>query len=102
MEIVRKNNSKKANTKQKSKKLFNLEKGTLKKFGYNDVKSMSKQKRRQSLKKAITNMKPLSVMRKLIAVSTLQKNINPEVSKIMKEDASWIKTTKEYKKRSKL
>jgi hypothetical protein len=79
------------------KKLFRLEKGTLGQFGYHDVKKMSKQERRNSLKRATKEIKPLSVRRKLIAVSTLQKNVDPKMSKIFREDADWVKNTKEYK-----
>jgi hypothetical protein len=81
----------------KGKKLFRLEKGTLSQFGYSNVKKMSKQERRQSLKRAVSKIKPLSVRRKLIAVSTLQKNVDPKMAKIFKEDAEWVKNTKEYK-----
>ncbi len=81
----------------KGKKLFRLEKGTLSKYGYHDIKKLSKNERRSSLKIAINDMKPLSVRRKLIAVSTLQKNTDPKVAQILREDANWVKNTKEYK-----
>jgi hypothetical protein len=97
--IKAKGSSKKRGTK--GKKLFRLEKGTLSQYGYSGVKKLSKTQRRNSLSKAIKNMKPLSVMRKLIAVSTLQKNTNPQMSKIFKEDAEFVKSTKEYKAQSK-
>lgn len=85
----------------KGKKLFRLERGTLSQFGYSNVKKLSKKERHQSLKKAINEIKPVSVRKKLIAISTLQKNINPKMSKIFKEDAEWIKNTSEYKNRKK-
>ncbi len=75
----------------KGKKLFRLEKGTLGQFGYHDVKKMSKQERHSSLRKAVKEMKPLSVRRKLIAVSTLQKNVDKKIAKIFREDAEWVK-----------
>lgn len=87
--------------KSYSKKLFKLNKGTLSQFGYYDIKKMSKQERRKSLSKAVKNVKPLSVMRKLIALSILQKNTNKKLSKTFREDAKFVKTTKEYKKQSK-
>jgi hypothetical protein len=85
----------------KGKKLFRLNKGTLSQFGYKDIKKMSKQERRKSLSKAVKNMKPLSVMRKLIALSTLQKNTDKKLSKTFREDANFVKSTQEYKKQSK-
>ncbi len=87
--IKARGNSKKRGSK--GNKLFRLEKGTLSKYGYHDVKNLSKKERRLSLKNAINDMKPLSVRRKLIAISILQKNTNPAMSKIFKEDAEWIK-----------
>jgi hypothetical protein len=93
--IKARGSSKKRGTK--GKKLFRLEKGTLSKYGYHNIKKLSKKERRQSLKKAVSDMKPLSVMRKLIAVSTLQKNTDPKMSKIFREDADWVRNTKEYK-----
>jgi hypothetical protein len=83
--------SKKRSSNKKGKKLFRLEKGTLSQFGYSDIKKLSKKERRQSLKRAIGEIKPLSVRRKLIAVSTLQKNVDPKIAKIFREDAEWVK-----------
>jgi hypothetical protein len=97
--IEAKGSSKK--TGSKGKKLFRLEKGTLSQFGYHDVKKLSQKERRKALSRAITEMKPLSVRRKLIAVSTLQKNTDKKMSKIFKDDAEWIKQTSQYKKSSK-
>lgn len=84
----------------KGKKLFRLEKGTLGQYGYKDIKRMTKKKRRSSLKRAVKNMKPLSVRRKLIALGTLNKNTNPDLSRTFREDADWVKETPEYKNRN--
>jgi Family of unknown function (DUF5771) len=85
----------------KGKKLFRLESGTLGQFGYKKVKKLSKSKRRSSLKKALRKLKPLSVQRKLNAVAILQKNIDPKLTNILRNDIEWVKNTKEYKNRNK-
>jgi hypothetical protein len=69
--------------------LFQLEKGTLSKFGYS-MKN-NKESRHKSLKKAIKHIKPLSIYRRLIALYVLNKNKYPENAKIFKNDAEWIK-----------
>lgn len=77
-----------------------LEKDRLKKYGYSDVVNMSQVARHRSLKKALVEgEKPLSVMRRLVALSTLSKNTNPRVSDVFSDDAEWIKSTDEYKNR---
>ena len=84
----------------KGKKLFVLEKGTLSQFGYHDIKKLSKKERQSSLKRAVKEMKPLSVRRKLIALRTLNKNTNPEMAKMYDTDQKFVKNTKEYKNAS--
>jgi hypothetical protein len=88
--------NKKYYTKHKCNVLFHLEKGTLSKFGYSMKNAQIK--RHISLKKAIKSITPLSIYRRLIALYILNKNRQPDNAKIFKNDAEWIKTTKEYKK----
>lgn len=88
--------NKKYHTKHKCNVLFHLEKGTLSKFGYSMKNTQVK--RHISLKKAIKSIKPLAIYRRLIALYILNKNRQPDNAKIFKNDAEWIKTTKEYKK----
>ena len=76
----------------KGKKLFRLNSGTLGQFGYENIKNMSQKKRRSSLKKAMQHIKPLSVQRKLNAVAILQKNTNPEVAEILRDDVEWVRS----------
>jgi hypothetical protein len=78
-------------TGKKGKKLFRLESGTLGEFGYSDIKNMSKKERRASLNRALESLKPLTVQRKLNAVSILQRNTNPKLSEIMREDMEWVR-----------
>lgn len=86
---------------EKGKQLFVLEKGTLSRFGYDDVKNLSVAQRHNALKKAMAGgIKPLSAFRKLIAVATLNKNINEAESNIFRSDAAWLQTTPEYVNRS--
>lgn len=79
---------------------FVLEKDVLAKYGYTDVKSLTKIERQQCLKKALKKLKPLSLMRRLNALSVLNKDQNPKLSKLFKDDSEWIKTTDEYKHRN--
>jgi hypothetical protein len=68
---------------------FVLQKGSLGKYGYHTKES--KEKRHAALKKAIIHIKPLSVYRKLNVLYILNKNRNPKLSKLFKEDAEWLK-----------
>lgn len=70
-----------------------LRKGDLTKYGYQNVIQLSKEKRRQILKKCLQEYGPLSIFRKLNAVYIYNKNTNPEISEIFKEDRDWIKKT---------
>ncbi len=87
--------------KPHGEQLFVLEKDVLKKYGYIDVKNLSKQQRQTALKKSLKYIKPLSLMRRLNALSVLNKDQNEKLSKLFKDDAEWVKTTKEYLNRNK-
>lgn len=79
--------------KKKFKIPMVLEKGVLKKYGYANVKKLSMEERHTAIKKAVEKIKnPLSLFRKLVAVSTMNKKTNPGTAKIFKEDALWIKS----------
>ena len=82
---------------RKGKQLFVLQKGELTRYGYHADKP--EKKRHQSLNKALTYIKPLSVYRKLNAIYVLNKNKNPIAAKTYKNDAEWVKTTDAYMKR---
>ena len=87
------------NRSSKSKKtIIILEKDVLEKYGYNNIKAMNKTDRHIALRKAIKDIKPLSVYRRLVALSTLNKTKDITLSTILKTDAEWIKTQIEYKK----
>jgi hypothetical protein len=73
-----------------------MEKDVLKKYGYDDIVHLTKNERHRALRKAIRANKPLSIYRRIIAISTLNKNTNPKLYKILREDAEWIKTQPEY------
>lgn len=88
----------KKNSKKKSKIIIN-DKGLLSRYGYKNVKKLSLKKRHKSLKKSLKDNKPLSIYRRLIALSTLMRNTNPKLSKKFKKDAKFVKKTKEYKNR---
>lgn len=77
-----------------------IEPDRLGKYGYRDVANMSLVARHKSLQEALEKgEKPLSVMRRLTALSTLSKNTNPKIADVFKDDAEWIKGTKEYMSR---
>lgn len=87
------------------KKIILMEKDILKSFGYTNVEAMSKTSRHSALRKAIKNIKPLSIYRRVVAIATLNKNKNEKLYNILREDADWIKTQPEYiqsKKNSKV
>ena len=86
-------------TGRKGKKLFIMEKDDLSKYGYHDVANTPDVKRHNALKKALEDIKPLPLFRKLVALSTLTKNTNPELSNTFRADAEWVKTTGAYKRR---
>ena len=73
-----------------------MEKDLLANYGYIHVKSLSIRERKTALKKAIKDIKPLSVYRRLLAISTLNKNKDRDLAIILKEDSEWIKTQHEY------
>lgn len=73
-----------------------MEKDVLGKYGYDRIKSLSPNERRRALRKALNEIKPLSVYRRLVALSTLNKGKDKTLSKILKEDAEWIKLQSEY------
>ena len=80
----------------KGKQLFVLEKGTLGKYGYHDVENMTQQKRHEALHRALKDMSPLSVYRKLNAVYLVNRNTNPTISSTFKKDSEWVKKQPEY------
>lgn len=89
---------KKQTTKSEKKEniIVIMEKDLLANYGYTHVKSLSLRERKTALKKAIKDIKPLSVYRRLLAISTLNKNRDRDLAIILKEDSEWIKTQHEY------
>jgi hypothetical protein len=77
-------------TRSKSKVRIPIRRGTLSKYGYKSSKLAKV--RRSSLKKAVKHEGYLPVFRKLIALSTLQKNRNPLLSKKFRSDARYVKS----------
>lgn len=68
-----------------------IEKDVLGKYGYDNIKNISTTKRHSALKKALKELKPLSVYRRLIAIATLNKNKDNELFDILRNDAEWVK-----------
>lgn len=68
-----------------------LKKDVLKKYGYENVNEMTELSRHRALSRAVKDLDNLSLYRRLVYISTLNKNTNPSVSKKIKDDANWIK-----------
>lgn len=82
---------------RKSKVIIPIAKeGSLDKFGYYDLKQKNATQRRIALKRALKNVKPLSVYRRIIALATLHKNTDPKLHVSLLADADWIKEQLEY------
>lgn len=68
-----------------------LKGGMLTKYGYHPVEATTN--RHKALSRGISKgEKPLSVMRRLVAISTLTKRTLPRASRIYKADAMWIRS----------
>ena len=82
----------KVNNKKGSKKkvIIIIEKDVLGKYGYDDIKNISITKRHSALKKALKELKPLSIYRRLIAIATLNKNKDIVLFDILRKDADWV------------
>jgi len=80
--------------------LFNLEKNDLKPYGYENVRSKTALQRHRALSRALDDIESLSLSRKLNALSVVNKNRDPSLSRLFKSDSEWVKTTKHYKNRS--
>lgn len=86
--------------RQKKPTLFHLDRGTLEQYGYGpDVASMSVQARRSALRKAVKDIPPLSVFRKLNAIYLVNRRTNPRVARIFNEDKEFVQQTPEYQNR---
>ena len=83
--------SSKVNNKKGSKVIIIVDKDVLGKYGYDNIKNISAIKRHIALKKALKELKPLSVYRRLIAIATLNKNKDKELFDILRNDAEWVK-----------
>ena len=68
-----------------------LKKGELSKYGYTQVKKLSKIKRHRYLNNAVKEYGSPKILKKLGAVKTYQKNKNPEVSRILYDNMKWIR-----------
>ena len=85
----------------KKKQLFRLEPHVLSKYGYHNLHNLSDRQRHIALGKALKDgIKPLSLLRRVNALSVLHKNTDPELSGILKSDLDYIRSTKIYQNRS--
>jgi hypothetical protein len=86
-----KRGGKKSSKKGSKKAIIIVDKDVLGKYGYDNIKNISANKRHIALKKALKELKPLSVYRRLIAIATLNKNKDVKLHDILRDDAEWIK-----------
>ena len=74
-----------------TKVIGSLKGGMLTRYGYHPVEA--KTNRHKALSKGISKgEKPLAVMRRLVAISTLTKRTLPRASRIYKQDATWVRS----------
>ena len=74
-----------------TKVIGSLKGGMLTRYGYHPVEA--KTNRHKALSKGISKgEKPISVMRRLVAISTLTKRTLPRASRIYKQDATWVRS----------
>lgn len=73
----------------KRKGIPKLEKGTLRKYGYNSSDLASQ--RREALDRAVSDWNYSGVVHKLNAIRVLQKNTNPVLSRKFHSDMLWLK-----------
>ena len=69
-------------------------KGDLTKYGYKNVKKLSRKKRRESLDKAVTQYGRVTVMRKLGAIRALHFNKNKRLSNKFYRDLKYVQGKK--------
>ena len=67
-----------------------LNKGGLSKYGYVNVKNMKSEERHNALKKAVKDIPPLTLWRKLNAIYVYNKNTNKTTAQKFKADRNWI------------
>ena len=81
---------------KKKKTIINvkLKKGELTKYGYKNVKSLSKTKRRKALNKAVKKYGHGKVIRKLSILRTYNKNKNPKLSKKFRNNMVYVQKKK--------
>lgn len=75
-----------------------LKKGGLGKFGYHTVKNLTLKERKAALINASKSIGYLTVFRKLNAIEIYNRNTNPIISKIFKQDKNWINKLRITKK----
>ena len=73
------------------KKLFTLKKGLLTKHGYVGVEKLNQIQRRAALRRALREMKALSLFRRLNALYVLNKNKKPALARKVKADRDWVR-----------
>lgn len=70
-----------------------LKKGNLTRFGYEKIASLTESARRTALRKAVAAYGPLTVFRKLNALSVYTRRTSPATSRAADTDKAWIRAT---------
>ncbi len=82
--------------KPHGKQLFVIKSGILDKYGYYDIIHKTDLSRHRALSSAVKDIKPLSLYRRLNALALVNRNTNPDLARLFKSDAEWLKTRSEY------
>lgn len=85
--------------RQKKQRLFVLERGVLKKYGYTDIHDLTTEERHDALDKALKEIEPLPLLRRVNALYVLNKNKDPELAEKFHEDVEYIRETPTYQNR---
>ena len=79
-----------------NKQLFHLIPGVLEKYGYHGIKDLTQRQRHGALNRALSDIRPLSLFRRLNALYVLNKNQDPGVAGLFRKDRDYVKTTRAY------
>lgn len=81
----------KIKTQKKRTGLIVIQKaGDLKKYGYENIVSLTKEEREIALRKAVKAYGSLAVLRKVNAIRVLTKRTNPKLSEVLGKDVVFL------------
>lgn len=72
--------------------------GSLSRYGYRGIKTMHSKDRRQALIKAMYDLDRLAILRRLNLLANLNKNKDPALAEVLREDVAWIQRYRKGKR----